>query len=116
MKAVALNTGGADVQRQRNEIRDRGMAAVKTGVEASHLRHIGQAHRHRFNCGEVVRLMERRQRHEIPQLRRHFRRDHDRIGKGLAAMDHAMSDADDLPARWTSRNHAASASSAPRAS
>ena len=99
MKAVALNTGGADVQRQRNEIRDRRMAAVKTGVEASDLRHFRQAHRHRFDGGEVVRLMEGRQRHEIPQLRRDFRRDHDRIGKGFAAMDHAMSDADDLSAR-----------------
>ena len=68
MKAVSLHAGRADLARQRHELRDRRLAAMEAGVEAGDLRHAGQPLRDRFDGRQIVRLMERRQRHQRPKL------------------------------------------------
>ena len=64
----------ADLARQRHQLGDRRLAAMKAGVEAGDLRHVGQPLGDRFDRREVVRLMQRRQRNQRSQLVEHLRR------------------------------------------
>ena len=76
VKAVALHAGVADLARQRHELGDRRLAAMKAGVEAGDLRHVAAGVRHdRLDRREVVRLMQRRERHQRAQVLEHLRRD-----------------------------------------
>ena len=68
MEAVALHAGAADLPRQGNELGDRRLAAVEARVEAGHLRYAGKPVEDRLDGGQVVRLVERGQRDERPQL------------------------------------------------
>ena len=74
------------------------MAAVKAGVEASHLRHAGHALEDRLDRSEVVRLMERSERGEFFQLGEDLRRDHGGSAEAGAAVDHPVTHADDAAA------------------
>ena len=72
MEAVALHSGVANRFRERHQLRHRRLAAVEAGVEARHLRHVGQPLAHRFDGGEVVGLMERRQRDQGTKVFQHL--------------------------------------------
>src|SRR5262249_49506892 len=62
VKAIALNTGATDFARERDQLRDGGLAAMKTGIEAGYLRHTRHSMRDCVDRGEVIRLVQRRQR------------------------------------------------------
>ena len=64
MKAVSLNLSVADFPGQRNQFRDGRPAPVKTGVETGNLRYMGQPLHNGLNRCQVVRLMQRGQRHQ----------------------------------------------------
>ena len=67
---------------------------MEAGVEAGDLRHVGQPLGDRVDGGQVVRLMERRQRRQLAQLVQDLRRDDRRPGESRAAVDDAMADAE----------------------
>ena len=68
VEAVALHAGAADLRGQGDELRHRGLAAVERGVEAGDLRHAGEPLRDRLDGGQVVRLVQGSQRHQLPKL------------------------------------------------
>jgi hypothetical protein len=68
VEAVAAHALGGDGARQGEQLRDFGLAAVEGGVEAGHLRHAGQRGAERVDAGQVVRLVQRRQRNEAAQF------------------------------------------------
>ena len=74
------------------------MAAVEGRVEAGDLRLSGKGADRRLDAGDVVRLVERRERDELAQLGEHRLVDQHRRGEVGAAVDDAMADGDD-PAR-----------------
>src|SRR4051812_6532634 len=67
---------------------------VEAGVEAGALRYVRQPLGARRDGGQVVRLMERRQRHERLQIVEHRWRDDNRCGVARAAVDDAVADAE----------------------
>ena len=69
---------------------------MKACVETGDLRHARQSLGHGIDCGEVVRLMEWRKRHEGAEVRQHFRRDNRRTSVLGAPVDDAMTDAEQL--------------------
>ena len=77
---------------ERYEPGDRRLAAVEARIEASHLRHLRHPLEHRVDRREVVRLMERRQRHQRSQVLEHLRRDDHGCGIARPAVDDAMAD------------------------
>ena len=81
---------------QRVGVGDFGNRGVKGGVEAGDLRNVGQFVHGRPNAREVRRIVQRRQVGETLDRGDHFRRDQDRTGELLAAVDHAMPDRADL--------------------
>ena len=93
VEAVALHAGVTNFLRQRHEFRHGRLAAMEAGVEAGHLRHAGQLVPHGFDRGQVVGLMERRQRHQRAKVLQDFRRDDAGTGVLGAAMHDAMADA-----------------------
>jgi hypothetical protein len=98
VKTVALHAGAANLARQRHELRDRGLPAMEAGVEAGDLRNAGQIRADGFDRGEVVRLMQRRERDQRPQILEDLRR-HDRRPEELRPAVHdPMADAEDAGA------------------
>ena len=71
---------------------------MEGGIEAGHLGQAGQGRAHRVDAGQVVRLVQGRQRDEAAQLVDHGGIEHDGLREFLSAMHHAMPDAGDLPA------------------
>jgi len=57
VEAIPLHVGFADITRKRDQFSYRGVAAMKTGVEASNLRDIRQSIEDGFNSCQTVRLM-----------------------------------------------------------
>ena len=80
--------------RQGEPVGELGMAAVERGIEAGHLRQVGLDRGDRADAGEIVRLMQRRQRAERLELGEHRRIDAHRRGEVDAAMHHAVTDAE----------------------
>ena len=64
VKAVAAHALIVKRARQRESVVDEGMRAVKRRVETGDLRHAGKCRPGRFDAGEVVRLVQRRERNE----------------------------------------------------
>ena len=62
MKAIAANAFVPKCTRQGKALRYFRHRAVKSGVEASDLRQTGEVGTHRFNAGDLVRQMQRRER------------------------------------------------------
>ncbi len=58
--------------RQREQLRDFRLRAVERGVEARHLRHGRHRADHRPDRREVVRLVQRRERHQSFEFREHL--------------------------------------------
>ena len=92
VKAVALHAGAADLPGQRNQFRDGRLTAMEARVEAGDLRHAGKPLGHRVNRRQVVRLMERGERDQLPQILQNRRRDNGRTGEPCAAMHDAVTD------------------------
>ncbi len=92
METVALHPGIPNLPRERDQVRNGGMAAVKAGVEASDLRHVRQTLEDRFDGGEVVRLMERSQRDQLVELLQDLPGHDHRSGVARPSVDDAMAD------------------------
>jgi hypothetical protein len=98
MKTVASDAFLKVGIRKRKSLLDLRRSAVKGGVEARHLRQIGiEPHRH-FDRREIVRLVQRRKRHQSLQLRQQFRRDPGRPGMMQAAVDDTVAEGAKPPA------------------
>ena len=81
---------------QREQLRQRRLVAMERGIEAGVLRQSGRCRRHRTDRRQRVRLMQRRQRHELFQLLEHRGVDAHRGCEIHAAMHHAMADRGDV--------------------
>ncbi len=101
MEAVAPEAGLVERVRQREALRHRRHGAVEGGVEAGHLgeRRIELAER--ADGGEVVRLVQGRERDEGPKPRQHLLVDARRRVEGRPAVHHPVAHAgeDDLAER-----------------
>ena len=64
VEAVALDAGITNLLRQRHQFRHRRLAAMEAGIETRDLRHSRHLVAHGFDRRQVVRLMQRRQRHQ----------------------------------------------------
>ena len=93
MKAVALHAGVTNFSRQRHKFRHGRLASMEAGVETGDLGHTGQLVAHGFDRGQVMGLMERRQRHKRAKVLQGFRRDDAGTGVFGAAMHDTMADA-----------------------
>ena len=58
VEAVAADALVVEAARQREPVGELGMAAVKSGIEACHLRQVGLDRGDRADAGEIVRLMQ----------------------------------------------------------
>ena len=99
MKAVAPDALLVVLARQREGIGHERVAAVKRGVEAGHLRRPREGDTRRVDAGQIVRLVQRRQRHQGFELGPAVVVDHDRLDMLGPAMHHAMADGRDLAVR-----------------
>jgi hypothetical protein len=92
MKAVAPNAFLVKRVGEREGLLDLRRGAVKSGIEACHLRQFGiEAHRH-LDRREMVRLVQWRGRHERFQLGQQFRRDAGGPGAVQTAMDDTVAE------------------------
>src|SRR5215510_8271785 len=71
------------------------MAAMKAGVKAGHLRHVGHALEDGFDGSEIVGLMKWRQWDQRPQLLEDFLIDNGRPVELWPAMHYAVTDTQD---------------------
>ena len=68
MKAIATNPGRREARRQREQLRHLGNGAVESRVEAGELWRTRQPPEHDADRREVVRLVQRRERHVTVEL------------------------------------------------
>ena len=61
MESISLHARLPNLARKGDKFGQSGLRAVEAGVEAGHLWYVGQPGRHRFDRGEVVRLVQRRE-------------------------------------------------------
>ena len=92
MKAVAAHPLLIECLRNGEMVRDRGMAAVEGGVEAGHLGQLRQASAQDLDRGEIVGLMQGRQRDQGLDPGNDRIVNEDRCGEASAAMDDPMAD------------------------
>ena len=94
VEAVAADALVVEPARQGEPVGELGMAAVESGIEAGHLRQVGLDRGDRADAGEIVRLMQWRQRTQRLQLGEHSRIDANRRGVVDPAMHHPVADAE----------------------
>ena len=92
MEAVAAHPFVVEAVGYGIAIGRRGMAAMERGVEAGDLRQLRKALADRADRRKVVRLVQRRERHEALELRDHLVVDQNRLRVDRPAMDDAMPD------------------------
>ena len=92
VKAVALHAGAADLPGQRNHLRDGRLTAMEARVEAGDLRHAGKPIAHRVNRRQVVGLMKRSERDQLPQILQNLWRDNGWTGIPRTSMHDAVTD------------------------
>ena len=92
VEAVAAHARIGELLRQREHLRERRVRPVDRGVEARDLRQLRRALEHRADRRQVVRLVQRRERHELLELRDD--RGVEAHGRGVvdAAVDDAVTD------------------------
>ena len=73
MKAISLESCSTKVLRQRDQFGDGGLSAMKAGIEARHLRHVGQPFEDSLDGGQIVRLMQRGQWNQFANSSSTFR-------------------------------------------
>jgi hypothetical protein len=93
VEAIAAHALVVQFHRQCEHLRQFGLRAVEGGVEAGHLRHARLAFEHQPDRHQVVRLVQRRQRDELLQVRQHFAVHAHRRRVLHANMHDAMADA-----------------------
>ena len=98
MEAVTADALVIIGARQREGVGDEGMGAMEGGVEAGDLRYRRERLHRRLDSGDVMRLVQGRERDELAELGQHRGVDHRRLGQVQPAMDDPMPDCDD-PAR-----------------
>ena len=94
VEAVTTDALVVEPPRQREPVGELRMTAVERGVEAGHLRQVGLDRGDRADAGEIVRLMQRRERTERLQLGEHRRTDAHRRHEVDTAMHHPVTDAE----------------------
>ena len=94
VEAVAADAVVVEPARQGEPVGELGMAAVEGGIEAGDLRQLGLDRGDRADAGEIVRLMQRRQRAERLEPGEHRRIDAHRRRVVDAAMHHPVADAE----------------------
>ena len=75
VEAVAADAVVVEPARQGEPVGELGMAAVEGGIEAGDLRQVGLDRGDRADAGEIVRLMQRRERTERLEPGEHRRID-----------------------------------------
>ena len=75
------------------------MAAVERGVEAGDLQHVGECGARGLDAGDVVRQVQRRQRHQCAQRGKHLVVDGARRAEARGAVNHAVADRGKLQLR-----------------
>src|SRR5262245_18451935 len=79
---------------QWHKLRNRRLTTMKTGIEASHLRHVGQTIHRGLDSGEVVRLMKWREWNQFAQVVQHCWSQFGWSFEPCTSVDHAMSNAE----------------------
>ena len=97
VEAVAANAGVAELARQGEGLRDVRLAAMERRVEAGDLRKMRRRGGDRLDRRKVVRLVQRRQRHQAGELGQNVGIDARRRGELHAAMDDAMAERQHRP-------------------
>ena len=92
VKAVAPHARIEQRLRQREAAVQFGLAGMKRGVEAGHLRHTGERMARCAHARHVVRLVQRCQRHQFAHLRDHGVVDQHRLIEAHTAVDDAVPD------------------------
>ena len=95
MKTVTTHAGVVQLGRDREALRDVGIRAVKRSVEASYLRQVRQHGGSGANRGQVVRLVQRRERDEFLERRQHLCIDAHRLGVVKSAVHDTVADSDE---------------------
>ena len=99
VEAVASDALVVKAARQREDVVDEGMVAVKGGVEAGDLLHMRPGLARGEDAGDVVRLMQRRERRQLFQAAQHLVGDDHGLRKINAAMDDAVPGGDHFGVR-----------------
>ena len=94
MEAVAADAVVVEPARQGEPVGELGMAAVERGIEAGDLRQVGLDRGDRADAGEIVRLMQRRERAERLEPGEHRGIDAHRRRVVDAAVHHPVADAE----------------------
>ncbi len=92
MKTVPPDAAFGDRLRQRERLRDRGLATVERGIEARDLRQVRRAGEQRPDRREVVRLVQRRERDVLLECGEHRRVDAGGLGVLETPVHDAMAD------------------------
>ena len=95
MEPISLNARVADFTRQWNQLRQRALRSMKTGIETRNLRYSGQSVTNRFNRRQVMRLMQWGQLLQAMQISQHLRCHDGRAGVLATAMHHPVSNTRD---------------------
>ena len=112
MEAVAPHALVVKLTRQREDVIDEWMGAVESGVEAGDLPHMRPRLARRENAGDIVRLVQRRERYQASRVSQHLvGHEHGRIVMN-AAMHDAMAGGDDIGIGEGGSRHASTRRSA----
>ena len=95
METIPPNALCGEPPRQGESLRHPRLGTMESGVETRDLRHLGRGVHDGSYRGEVVRLVQRRQRFELRQFGQHLQRHADGSIIAHAAVDHTVSNADD---------------------
>lgn len=90
MEPVAPYAGLGQAPGQRKRLSQWRLRRVECGVEAGHLGEFGRARRDRPDGGEIVRLVQRRERHQPFERVEHRRAHPHRRREFESPVDHAM--------------------------
>jgi hypothetical protein len=92
VKSVAAYALLEECVRQRKGLIDLRCRSVESGIETSDLRQFGIVGHCQLDRREIVRLVQRCQRHQSLELSQQFRSDPGRPGVAQPAMDHAVAE------------------------
>src|SRR5215813_569364 len=91
MKAIAADALGRELARQREFAGKRRLVAMEGRVEAGDLRHLRRDGSDSPDGGDVVRLVQRRERYQLLKMGHHLLIDNDRLGIDHSAVHDAVS-------------------------
>src|SRR5215831_2538031 len=91
MKAIAADAPHHEVARQREFAGKRRLVTMESRVEAGDLRHLRRDGSDGPNSGDVVRLVQRRERYQLLKTGHHLLIDNERLGIDHSAVHNAVS-------------------------